>query len=261
MIKLSQQIDSVCIGTTACVVEVECVAMSFVIGILLPDQSDIVFCGEGKVIALINGHTDITEETTFPVGEDFLKTLALNPKLCLGLSGYDKETRWFLQVLLPDLPWKDCAPKDPPTNFVDRVGVARGTPLLDIGMAECCQRITTILTDSDPGERLHLMVGGREGGSVSPRHVKHRNGKYEALPTALTYGDAPGFKPSKRFSSTPEIVNGIVALDSLAWCTAESLLLKVVETVADHSISCNKNITFRRLSKGFIKEGREIVSN
>ncbi len=241
-------------------VEVELLIVSFTIAILLPAIQDIIFCSEGKELLLLAGETEINEDTTFPGRDNTIKTLALNPNLCIGLHGFKKEAKCFLQVLLPDLPWEKCAPNIQPMNFVDAIAEEQEGPLLDIGGSDCCNKIKMILTDFGPDTKVFPIIGSKENGAFDLRYAEYQNGKHEILQSGLVYGDAPGFKPSGRFSSTCEIVHEIITPANLAGRPVQSLLLEVVESVADHSISCNKNITFRRLSRGFVKEGREIVA-
>lgn len=236
--------------------------MSFTIAVLPPDHSDLVFCSEGKELALIRGYTKVTEETTFPVRENFLKTLALSPKLCIGFGGFVAGIRQFLEKLLPSLPWEECAPADQPTNFIDSIAPQRKSSLLDISAAECCDKIAEILARLGLGKQVLPIIGGEDNGKPCLYYTKFLSGKYLIVPTQIAYGAPLGFAPSAQWPSVDHIINQRIACwPSLGEQSVEQRCLEIVELVADHAFTCNKNITFRRLSQGFVQEGREVVSS
>ena len=256
----TELLRSVCIGDMACIVDVELLAVSLIIAVIPPTHRELVFCSEGQELSKLIGFTEINDKTTSPVRSDHLKTLALNSELCIGLAGVVSTNRRFLEELLPSLPWEKCAPKQPPMNFADAFPVQRGIPLLDIGVAECLERIMSIVSAFDQGKDLLPFVGGQVGGAPSLHCVRYRDGEYESLDTQLAYNAAPSFVPSAEWASIDHIIkHHITHWDRLGKQSVEQRCLQAIELVADHSITCNKNITFRRLSRGFTKEGRDII--
>jgi hypothetical protein len=245
----------------ACVVDVELLAMSFVIAIHPPDSRDLVFCSEGKELALWLGQTKINEETTELVRDDFIKTLALNAHVCIGLGGKSRSIRAFLEKLLPGLPWEECKPKEAPTNFVDSFAIENGTDLLDMSLEDCRESIIELLnsSDADWAEGLQPMLGGADKNGPALYAFLSVNGRYQATLHELTYGVPSDFSPSHDWPTIDDIVKHSITLENLQARAIEELCQEVLELVADHAYSCNKNVTFRRLSRGFIKEGIEDV--
>ena len=247
----------------ACVVEVESLVMSFVIAVLSPYSRDVIFCSEGKELALWLGETEINEKTTELVRDDFIKTLALNAHVCIGLGGKSRGVRAFLEKLLPRLPWEECKPRDAPTNFVDSFAVENGAGLLDISLADCRESIIEFLSSSeaDCAEGLRPILGGSDDNGPALYSFPSVNGRYQAHSSDLAHGMPPDFSPSHDWPTIVDIVDHSITLDNLQHRAAEELCLEVLELVADHAYSCNKNVTFRRLSRGFIKEGRDIIGD
>lgn len=252
----------VCIGDTACVVEVESLVMSFVIAVLSPYSRDVVFCSEGKELALWLGETEVNEETTELMRDDFIKTLALNAHVCIGLGGKSRSIRAFLEKILPELPWDECKPRDAPTNFVNSFAVENGAGLLDISLADCRESIIEFLNSSeaDCAEGLRPILGGSDDNAPALYSFPLVNGRYQDASSELAHGMPPDFSPSDDWPTIVDIVNHSITSDNLRYRAVEELCLEVLELVADHTYSCNKNVTFRRLSRGFTKEEREIVS-
>lgn len=251
------------IGMVSCVVEVEPIVMSFTIALITPHH-DLIFCGEGKELALWLGETEINQDTTEHVRDDFLKTLALNEHVCISLGGKSQSIRAFLKKLLPKLLWEDCKPKEAPTNFADAHSIKSGKNLLDLSVEECCAAIVEILNGNDSGWAKSAIIAlggvGANGPALYSFHM--HDGEHRAvLHEVVAYGSPCDFMPTQECPTIDDLVESVITLKSLHTIPAEQLCLEVVELVADHSYSCNKNITFRRLSKGFVKEGREIIGN
>lgn len=242
--------------------EMDLLAMSFVIAVRPPFRHDVIFCSEGRELGLLIGSNEVTEESTFPVREDFLKTLALSPKLCIGLGGTVPAIRTLLEKLLPALPWDKCPLNAQPTNFVEKIAFDEGSPLLNTSVVECCEEVQEILSHMKAKRDLLPIIGGEDDGEVLLYYTKFSDGRYEVLPAQVAYGAPPGFKPSAEWPSVDHIIkHHISEWDRLGGWSAERRCLRIVELVADHSFTCNKNLTFRRLSQGFVKEDRCIVSN
>lgn len=263
-------LDSASVGEVVCIAEVDALAMSFIIAVLPPDHRDLVFCSEGKELALLLGETEINEDTTIPVRKDFIKTLALNPYVCIGFGGVVRGIRIFLEELLPGLPWHECESVSqgvrivhPPINFADSFAAKHGQPLSDLSLGECREFIVELLNlkNSGSGDGLKLMLGGMGKNGPALHAFPSINGKYRAISREMTYGVPCDFMPSNDFPAIENIIDRSITLVNLQRRRVEELCLEVVELVADHSYSCNKNITFRRLSRGFVKEGREILNN
>jgi len=251
-----------CIGKTTCIAEVEPLAMSFMIAVRPPFRHDVVFCSEGKELAHLAGHHQITEETTIPVRENFLKTLALNPRLCIAFGGTVSAIRGFLEEFLPDLPWNKCPPNMPPTNFADKVALSQGGFLRDVSVVECCEEAQRVLARLGTAADIKPIVGGEDAGQVLLYHIKPTASGPQVFPAEVAYGVPPGFKPSSAWSSIEDIIEHyILDWDSPLGWSAERRCLRIVELIAEHSFTCNKNVTFRRLSRGFVKEGRDIVND
>jgi hypothetical protein len=243
-----------------CVIEVEPIAVSFVIAVLPPNTKDVIFCSEGRELALWFGSKEITEQTTALVREDFLKTLALSKNLCIGVAGHVDAVRRFLMELLPHLPWDQCAPNQPPTNFADAFAAEHKADLLDINIEDCCSKVEETVKRLNLGKRLLPTIGGTNGGGRGLFYTSFSDGKYSLLPTPIAFSNPPGFKPSLRYSSTDAVVlRNITNWPYMEPLSAERRCLDTVETVAEHCFTCNKNVTFRRLSQGFVREGREVV--
>ena len=258
----SIRLASTCIGTTACIEEMDLLAMSFVIAVLPPFRHDVVFCSEGRELGLIRGYSEVTEESTIPVREDFLKTLALNPKLCIGFGGTVPAIREFLEEFLSALPWEEYPPNAQPTNFVERIALDQGSSLRDISVAECREEVREILSHLGTKKDLLPIIGGEDDGEVLLYYTKFFDDRYEILSTKLAYGAPPGFKPSAEWPSVDHIIEHHISnWDRLRSWSAEQRCLRTGELVADHSFTCNKNLMFRRLSQGFVKEDRCIINN
>ncbi|MFC2106055.1 hypothetical protein ACFLS0_04825 [Candidatus Bipolaricaulota bacterium] len=235
--------------------------MSFVIAVLSPYSHDVIFCSEGKELLLWLGETEINEETTELVRDDFIKTLALNAHVCIGFGGKVRSIRAFLEKILPELPWHECTPKDAPTNFVESFAIMNGPDILDVSLAGCRESIIEFLNSSeaDCAEGLKPILGGSDGNRPALYSFPRDKGRYQYKHTELAYGVPTDFSPSDDWPTLDNIVHHSVNLHNLRHRAAEELCMEALELVADQAYSCNKNITFRRLSKGFTEEGREIV--
>jgi len=236
--------------------------MSFVMAVVPPSRHDVVFCSEGKELGLIKGYSKVTEETTFPIRGDFLKTLAVNPEVCIGFGGTVPAIRAFLEKFLPGLPWKECPPNAQPTNFVEKVALDQAEPLRDISVAESYKEVKRILSQIGKGKSILPIIGGEDNGEVLLYYTKFSSGNYEIVPTQLAYAAPPGFNPSAEWPSVDHIIEHYASdWGRLQGWSAEQRCLRIVELVAEHSFACNKNIVFRRLSQGFVKEDRRIVTD
>ncbi len=198
--------------------EVELIVMSFTIALISPRNRDLVFCGDGKELALWLGETKINEQTTALVQDDYLKTLALNDRVCIAVGGKSRDIRAFLEKLLPDLPWAECKAKDASTNFADAFAIENGKDLLELSLADCRRSIIQTLNSDESGwaEGATITLGGAEANGPAVYSFRMREGGFQAVThEVVAYGSPCDFSPSREWPTIDHVVEGIITLVSV----------------------------------------------
>lgn len=255
------------IGDALCYLVVECRTMSALVAVCQSDTSDVIFCSDGKEVLTkpVLGPNGPEGESFMPSRDDCQKTLALNESVCIGAIGASDGMYILLKRMLPNLPWSDYDIWTPAFNFLDTLE----KPLTTMRLVEVRDEILRImreaLTCSTLGSRYlaesHVMIGGSEAG-VSKLYIYHKseNG-FDFLKTQFAYGPPPAkyFVRSTRFKMPDDIAVEIVSKNCRQLPSLEYRCAEAIEEYARHSVVCNDNVMFRRLSRGFILENKDDI--
>ncbi len=226
--------------------------MSLVIAVRTTNPRDVIFVSDGRELAHIRTTDSDDPENSAPIREDFIKTLRLNSKVALAVTGGVEPLRMFLAKLLPSVPWDRCPSDLPPTNFADEV--SGGGDLLGGDLPDIRDRVQGILSEvsgsSEDFAELNVVVGGECHGMLAVFHYPQPRG-FEATQCDFVWGKPPGFRPSVRFGQEKDIIDYYLDEQGLLSPDVEGLCCRAIRSFAQHSFAVNDRCMLRRLSEGF----------
>lgn len=239
--------------------------MSAVIGV--NSSGDVIFCSEGKKTwhrPALPEH-GIDEPSVKPGRDDVLKTIELNGSVCVAMAGHSDALFVLAKRLLPDLPWSDYDIWTPPFNFLETLE----KPLSAMELGDAKDRICEIMTEALEGKDIGskelvkslVMIGGKEDGFPLLYRFFADQGKFTAKNEELVWAPPPArfFTPSAEFTAVDDVVIKVVSENCYGFSRIEEACSRAIEEYAAHSLVCNDNVMFRRLSRRFVLEDKNTV--